>query len=114
MHAEKINEDEDIKPIGGRKPIVEIVRPLSDENSRLVNQRGLFTRGPNNIDLEEWVKEYYEDDNSWHLTKLIIPKTHGEDCLRYLNRMNINHATLFPDLYGASQFCNVDLTISDY
>jgi hypothetical protein len=48
------------------------------------------------------------------LMKISIPKTAAKDCLRYLNRMNINHSTLFPDLYGASQFCNMELNIPKY
>jgi hypothetical protein len=110
----KINKDPSIMPVFGRKPVVEIIRPSSDENNRLVNQRGLFTRGPNNIDLQRWIQMYSEDDGSMNLIKITIPKTGCDDCLRYLNRMNINHATLFPDLYGASQFCNMELGIAKY
>jgi FRG domain len=110
----QISEDSTIKPISGRKPIIEIVRPLSDENGRLVNQRGLFTRGPNNIDIEQWITEYSKDDKYWNLIKIVIPTTNSRDCLRYLNRMNINHSTLFPDLFGASHFCNMDLQIPKY
>jgi hypothetical protein len=113
-NSKRITDDDSIKPIAGRKPIVEIVRPLSDENNRLVNQRALFTRGPNNMDLEQWVQSYFDNDNIWDLIKLVIPKNGADNCLRYLNRMNINHATLFPDLYGASQFCNMGLKISKY
>ena len=95
--------------------LFDLVRPLSDENSRLVNQRGLFTRGPNNIDLEKWIKTYYDDnDNSWDLIKIVIPKSGYDECLRYLNRMNINLATLFPDLFGASHYCNMCLQIKKY
>jgi hypothetical protein len=110
-----ILKDDSILPVDGRKPIVETIRPLNDENYRLVNQRGLFTRGPDNIDIEEWIKDYYDKDaEGWNLIKIVIPKTGTDDCLRYLNRMNINHATLFPDLYGASIFCNMELRIRDY
>lgn len=110
----KFNSDDSIKTINKRKPIVELIRPLSDENSRLVSQRGLFTRGPNNVDLEQWVKTYSADDNTWDLIKIIVPTSGVYDCLRYLNRMNINHATLFPDLYGASYYCNMELQINKY
>lgn len=113
-NSSKVIVDESITEVLGRKPIVEIVRPLSDENSRLVNQRGLFTRGPNNVDLEEWIQTYAGDDKVMDLIKITLPKTGVDDCLRYLNRMNINHATLFPDLYGASQFCNMELHIANY
>ncbi|MBC7817929.1 MAG: FRG domain-containing protein [Planctomycetaceae bacterium] len=98
-----------------RPPIVEFFRPLSDENARLVNQRGLFTRGPAGVDLEAWVKTNFAgEDRYMHLIKINIPNNDRMLCLRSLNRMNINHATLFPDLYGAGTFCNLDLDIAGY
>jgi len=56
--AAAIQNDDLIAAVDGRKPIVELIRPMSDENSRLVNQRGLFTRGPNNIPLEQWIQNH--------------------------------------------------------
>ncbi|ANU38247.1 FRG domain-containing protein [Vibrio scophthalmi] len=116
----QIKGDESIKLINNQKPTVKVVRPLSDENSRLVSQRGLFTRGPNNVDLETWVKNHKIEGrhaNYIELMKVFIPiKSHKEvfDCLRYLNRMNINDSTLFPDLGGASDYCNLHLKVNKY
>jgi hypothetical protein len=111
----QILEDEQVAPVENRKPIVELVNPLTDENSRLVNQRGLFTRGPNNVDLHTWIHTYTTDDYKyWDLIKIIVPRSELDLCLRYLNRMNINHSTLFPDLSGACAYCNIGLTISGY
>jgi hypothetical protein len=110
-----ITDREDTKLVNDRKPTIKIVRPLSDENSRLVNQRGLFTRGPNNIDMESWIKNYnHQGENIMELIKIIVPTKGVQDCLRYLNRMNINHSTLFPDLIGASEYCNQYLKINKY
>jgi len=115
VNNEEINSNDEIDLINDRKPTVKIVRPLSDDNNRLVSQRGLFTRGPNNVDLESWVKKYNNVPNGrMVLIKLKIPSTGMQDCLRYLNRMNINHSTLFPDLTGASEYCNKVLTIKTY
>ncbi|QUJ67737.1 FRG domain-containing protein [Photobacterium sp. GJ3] len=114
-----IKKSDSIKLINDQKPTVKIVRPLSDENSRLVSQRGLFTRGPNNVDLETWVKTHRVEgnENIIELMKVFIPiknKRDFFDCLRYLNRMNINHSTLFPDLGGASDYCNLHLEVDRY
>lgn len=115
-----IHDDEGITKINGHSPTVKLVRPLSVENSRLVSQRGLFTRGPNNMDLETWVNNYRDksehivNNNLIVLAKINIPTTGITDCLKYLNRMNINHSTLFPDLTGASEFCNKHLSIRSY
>jgi len=94
---------------------LEFFKPLSDENSRLVNQGGLFTRVPLGVDVEKWVKQHFsEEKRHWILIKLQIPSSNREQCLRELNRMNINHLTLFPDLYGASAFSNMTGAIKAY
>lgn len=110
-----ITNDPNVALVNDRKPTVKIVKPLSDENRRLVSQRGLFTRGPNNMDIESWVNKYNTyKGGEMSLIKIIIPNSGIQDCLRYLNRMNINHSTLFPDLSGASDYCNKHLTINKY
>lgn len=112
---EKIKADVAVQEVNWYKPTVKIVRPLSDENKRLVSQRGLFTRGPNNIDLEVWVRTNTDDlAKEMRLLKIVIPNAETKECLRYLNRMNISHSTLFPDLPGASDFCNLHLKIDKY
>ena len=98
----------------GRAPIVELVQPLSNENPRLVNQDALFTRGPDYQDLEGWVKHYFKRSKRGVLIKMAIPNSDREACLKSLNQMNINHLTLFPDLYGASKYCNLALDLKGY
>ncbi len=92
----------------------ELVRPLTDENSRLVSQRGLFVRVPDGQSIETWIKEKYEGEMKMHLINIRIPNKERTRCLRWLNRTNINHLSLFPDLYGASLYCNTDLKIRNY
>lgn len=102
-------------PDGQKPEIVELVRPFSDDNPRLVNQAGLFTRAPDDIDLEAWVRAQFGGlNNEYVLIKVTVPNADREMCLRSLNRMNINHLTLFPDIMGASLFCNLDLEIDRY
>ena len=99
----------------GRPPIVEFIEPLSDENSRLVSQGGLFSRAPSGVDLEKWVREHYSGEKEKiRMWKILIPFSGREEAMRSLNRMNINHASLFPDIYGASKFVNTGLDISNY
>jgi len=98
-----------------RAPIIEFVEPLSDENARLVNQGGLFTRSPAGMDIESWMKKHYKKNEKYiRVWKMIIAENERETILKSLNRMNINHSSLFPDLYGASKFVNMDLEIKDY
>lgn len=97
------------------RPEVEFIRPFSDENQRLVNQGGLFSRAPQDKSIKEWVQENGgEDDDGYTLIKVLVPNKDREECLKNLNRMNINHLTLFPDLYGASKFCNLFSEIEQY
>lgn len=111
----QINQDVGSPLVNGRRQTVKVVRPLSDENKRLVSQRGLFTRGPNNVDLESWVRHNTDKAaKDLRILKVTIPNRGAKECLRYLNRMNISHSTLFPDLPGASDFCNMHLGIDKY
>jgi hypothetical protein len=98
-----------------RAPTVQFVRPLSGDNPRLVSQGGEFTRIPTGVDLEKWIQTYYPADHVYsRLIKITIPNKDRKIALRSLNRMNINHLSLFPDLYGSSAFCNMDLEIDNY
>ncbi|KJY71001.1 hypothetical protein TW78_16220 [Vibrio coralliilyticus] len=110
-----IEQSETVKLVNNQKPTLSIVRPLSDENSRLVSQRGLFTRSPNNMDLEEWVTAFNTyTDGEMVIIKILIPTKDIQSCLKYLNRMNINSSTLFPDLTGASDYCNYLIELDGY
>lgn len=98
-----------------RPDILEFFTPLQDENSRLINQNGLFSRCTAGTPLEDWVRNQYEGDKEHGiLIKILIPDSGRTECLRTLNKMNINHLTLFPDLYGASSFANMAKSIDKY
>ena len=93
----------------------EILEPFSDENSRLVSQGGLFTRAPDGIPVEEWIRTHFAGDSAvWRLVKITVPTRDRAIALRMLNRMNINHLSLYPDLYGASRFSNLNLMVDNY
>lgn len=94
-----------------RPPILEEVRPLQEDNARLVNQNGLFTRAPFGTNVEDWVAQNHKGFSGAPLLHIMIPNKNRADCLRTLNNMNISHTTLFPDLYGSSAHCNLALQI---
>jgi hypothetical protein len=98
-----------------RPAIIEFIEPLSDENARLVNQGGLFSRSPAGVDIELWMKtNFQKDDDKIRMWKLLFSESIRNVILQSLNRMNINYASLFPDIYGASKFVNMDLEIKNY
>jgi hypothetical protein len=109
--VERLVRDE---PEDAAENTVDFIRPHSDDNPRLVNQGGLFTRSPDGIALENWVARSFPGEKTYILMKILIPNKDRKECLTSLNRMNINHLTLFPDVYGASKYCNIDLELDGY
>lgn len=94
---------------------LELFKPLSGHNLRLINQNGLFIKFNVNKDLETiFRKSKISFDGEIQLYKIRIPNKDRILCLRFLNRMNINHNTLFPDVYGASIYSNTDFDIKNY
>jgi len=99
---------------------IKFVRPDSDENPRLLSQRGLYTEALSpEIDIEKIVGLCYAEDQKKGVSRIIlvriqIPEIERKKCLRNLNTMNINHGTLFPDLIGAAGYCNLKLEIENY
>lgn len=100
--------------IKSRDDLISFIKPFSDDNPRLLNQSGLFTKGPIGKDIESWVKEYYVNTKHAVLIKIIISNDQQAVFLKALNRMNINFSTLYPDLVGASLHSNLSLKISNY
>jgi hypothetical protein len=97
------------------EPTIQFVQPLSDENQRLVNQSGLFTRFTYKKSLRDWIQDNLHPAIGDHvLIKFRIPDKDRIRCLQNLNRMNINHLSLFPDLYGASMHSNLSSEITKY
>lgn len=95
-----------------RPLVVEFIEPLSNDNPRLVSQGGLFTRAPDGMTLNEWAA-VTPTSSAW-IGKVTVPNGERATALKTLNRMNINHLSLFPDLTGASHFTNLVLTMRHY
>jgi len=81
--------------------------------NRLSSQSGVFMKMPPRTDLESSVRARFESESSATnphpttiLTKIVIPNTDREACLKLLNKMNINRMSLFPDLDGAAKYIN--------
>lgn len=91
---------------------IEFVEPMSDENQRLVSQSGLFTKAPILVPVDLWVPKAFESSEAAVLLRIKIPDAGRLGCLGTLNRMNINHLSLFPDLAGASRSTNLQLELN--
>ena len=99
-----------------RPDVLEFITPKTDENARLVSQGGLFTRGTTGVTIEEWVAEYFKGKTDKVLIKIVVPEKRIDrfEILKTLNRMNINHRSLFPDVEGSAKFCNMRLSVPEY
>lgn len=94
---------------------ITFIRPLTDENQRLISQNALFTRSLLDIDIEQWIRKHFHGEKRMpKLYKLLLPSEERLTALRSLNRMNINFLSLFPDVEGASLHCNMTLEIDHY
>ena len=106
-------------------PEIRMFEPRKDDHGRLVNQAGLFTFSPYDSTIENKLTdtladEEFDDDRlrnaseeeqpaiiAEYICKVYIKNEDREGCMRHLRRMNVHHASLFPDLIGASQFSNL-------
>lgn len=87
---------------------VKYINPSFDDNSRLANQSGLFTKSPTGVDIERWVRENFSVVSKAKviLLKLTLPGTERTAFLKALNRININKSTLFPSYRETPKFSN--------
>lgn len=105
---------------------ITVLEPKRDDHGRLVNQAGLFTvcydatienqllaslkDEEGNFTKEELMSA---DENSLpglfaaYICKIYIKNEFQRECIRHLRKMNVHHASLFPDLIGASDYCNL-------
>lgn len=106
-------------------PDIRVFEPRKDDHGRLVSQAGLFTFSPYDATIENKLTtvlahEDFPDDElrtasedeqagilARYICKIYIKNEEQQQCLKYLRRMNVHHASLFPDLIGAADYCNV-------
>ena len=58
-----------------KSQIINLCNRKGDENPKLVSQAGLFTRIPDDMDLETWVTSHCKDEQGIVLAKIHIPKS---------------------------------------
>ncbi|HCD1293937.1 hypothetical protein BC490_18580 [Vibrio parahaemolyticus] len=110
MLAKNINTYPEISRLAPNHHL-EFLRPYLDENARLLNQRGLFVRTPEMMCVSDWIAQFHQSGHI-ALAKVLIPAVEKKRVLSSLDKMNINHLTLFPDLMGAAEYANFKLNES--
>lgn len=109
-------------------PDIRVFEPKKDDHGRLVSQAGLFTFSPSDATIENKLTEVLTSDEfddavlksadeldqpgilARYICKIYIRNEDQLDCLKHLRRMNVHHASLFPDLIGAADYCNLSVT----
>jgi hypothetical protein len=114
---------------------IRVIEPRKDHHGRLVNQAGLFTFSPYDATIESRLVEFLSGEDSpderlqkavletekttpersedeaeilaGYICKIYVKNDDRDACVRHLRRMNVHHASLFPDLLGASDYCNI-------
>lgn len=93
------------------------IQPRGNDHIRLINQAGLFTISPRDTSdtLESYIIKFLSqsgvdvesaEELSQYICKIHIPNIDKISCMNHLRKMNIHHASLFPDLFGSSLYCN--------
>jgi hypothetical protein len=102
----------------GRFPDLKVIEPKKDDHGRLVNQAGLFVFAPYEETIENSIIDYLAEEEgenidlddanalARYICKIYVPNEEVSEGMKHLRHMNVHHASLFPDLIGASQFCN--------
>ena len=102
------------KRFSKKNKFVEFPPIESHENVRFLAQSGVLTKSLKGQDIKQPVQRCYHETNHRNriiLVEISICESEREECLRDLNTMNINHASLFPDIEGSAKFCNLKLEI---
>lgn len=97
-----------------KEQFVEFPPIETHENVRFLAQACVSTKSLNGRDIKQSVQRCYHEKNHRNriiLVEISISDSEREECLRDLSMMNINHASLFPDIEGAAKFCNLKLVI---
>jgi hypothetical protein len=91
------------------KPILWCGEP-AEMDRRLIAQSGVFVvPGQVDLPLDEILRQYETDQPL--LKKFILPLGLRAEAMRYLYRMNLTHATLFPDLEGLARSIAYELEV---
>lgn len=96
------------------KPSLRFIYPSLNSNRRAIAQQGLFSEFiPEETDdiessIEDYLEQIHDEIEGTALFKVLIQERIGDrmDCLAFLNSMNINNKTLFPDEHGVAKHTN--------
>jgi len=95
--------------IVSKKTELERVRMFSPKrffSGRIIGQRGLFTYSLSRLAIDEILQKQSQSDL---LTRYMISPDLKSEALTFLDAMNVNYMTIYPDVSGAAQYANSKL-----
>jgi len=96
------------RPATGTGGMAHIVSPPRHNNARLAAQEGLFTYLPVAFSIGVWLKAWQADAiGRALLLKIRIPDNKRFGFLDQLERRRVSSLTLYPDVPGAAEYCNL-------
>lgn len=105
--VQKILESSDIPP-----DLKKMIRPMFD---RINAQDGIFTHSLHIENVEKHTKRCYRhfkkhrNEEIVFLIKILVPNVIRKEFLKKLEEKKITYKTMFPDIEGASLYCNLKL-----
>jgi hypothetical protein len=98
----------DERPPKGTGGMGHIVCPPRDDIPRLSAQHGLFTYFPAGFRIDAWLHAWPASAaERTMLFKIRVPDVERFDFLRHLESSGISSRTMYPDLDGAAEYCNL-------
>ncbi len=93
--------------------IIDFFECFPEDNARLLSQSGLFSFSRRFDSVEKAIRSLVKKKyaGSPLLVKIRIPEDQRVAGIQLLRSMNINHATLFPDVSGAGLYANALLSV---
>ena len=90
---------------------INVIQPMTNFITRLNAQNGCFTVAPDGLSIDDWISCFEKYKDRKVLRKIVIQGSIKKELLDFLETVNINYSTIYPDLQGISLHCNYKLSV---
>ncbi|WP_157729233.1 FRG domain-containing protein [Vibrio qinghaiensis] len=85
---------------------------ITDHNPRLLSQSGVFTKQPIAFNFESWIEKRWKGITDRPVMfKVHLPDSERVRILTNLRQMNVHHASIYPDVIGATKYAQHELSL---
>ena len=79
---------------------INVIQPMTNFITRLNAQNGCFTVAPDGLSIDDWISCFEKYKDRKVLRKIVIQGSIKKELLDFLETVNINYSTIYPDLQG--------------